>query len=159
MDRVYAPWRSKYFALNKRGGCLFCEVQKEANDDMVGILKRGEHWYVILNMYPYTSGHLMLVSARHIERMGEVTDEEGAELLKLLAACESALEDAYKPDGMNIGVNRGSSAGAGVRGHLHFHICPRWEGDTNFMTSLAETRVVSEDLAESYHKLAPGFRD
>jgi ATP adenylyltransferase len=159
MDRIYAPWRSKYFSLEKESGCLFCAIQKEESDERVGVLKRGEHWFVILNMFPYTSGHVMVVAARHMQRLSDMSGEEGAELVQILARCEKALESAYHPDGMNIGVNSGMSAGAGVVGHLHFHLCPRWQGDTNFMTALAETRVVSEALEESYRKLLPFFRD
>lgn len=158
MDRIYAPWRSKYFTLPRDKGCLFCEIQKEANDERVGILKRGAHWYVILNMFPYTSGHIMVVSNRHIERLGEITPEAGGELIGLLAACEKAIDEAYHPEGLNIGTNRGGCAGAGIVGHLHFHLCPRWTGDTNFMTTIAETRVVSEELEESFKRLAPFFR-
>ena len=141
----------------KDEGCLFCEIQKEERDDRVGILKRGRNWFVILNMFPYTSGHVMVVAARHIELMAEMTDEEIIELGELLVLCESAVDDVYHPDGMNIGMNRGASAGAGIIGHLHFHLCPRWEGDSNFMTAIAETRVVSEELEESYRRLKPHF--
>ncbi len=157
MDRVYAPWRSKYFAIPKDEGCLFCGIQNEKDDRKVGILKRAAHWYIILNTFPYTSGHIMIVSNRHIDSIGELKEEEGKELLKLLSEAESAVDSAYNPDGINIGVNRGRAAGAGIEGHLHFHIVPRWVGDTNFMTSLAETRVVSEELEKSYNNLKPHF--
>jgi ATP adenylyltransferase len=157
IDRVYAPWRSRYFTMEKTDGCLFCEIQKEENEALVGILARGEHWFVILNTFPYTNGHVMIVANRHIGSLGEITPEEGAELVIYLALCEKALEEAYSPDGMNIGVNRGASGGAGIIGHIHFHIVPRWTGDTNFMTALAETRVVSEELEGSYKRLKPYF--
>ena len=159
MDRVYAPWRSKYFTLPKGKGCLFCEIQKEPADESVGILKRGKHWFVILNMFPYTSGHLMIVAARHIDGVGAMSGEEGEELISLLRLSERALTEAYKPEGLNIGANLGACAGAGIVGHLHFHLCPRWTGDTNFMTSISETRVISEDLDDSYKKLLPHFSD
>lgn len=138
-------------------GCLLCEIQKDNNDEQVGILKRGIHWFVILNLFPYTNGHIMIVAVRHIERFDEITEEEGKELVTFLAGSEKAVGEAYHPDGMNIGVNMGATAGAGIVGHLHFHLCPRWRGDTNFMTALAETRVVSEDLTDSYRKLFPYF--
>jgi ATP adenylyltransferase len=157
IDRVYAPWRSRYFTMDKPDGCLFCEVQKEEDEAMVGILRKGAHWFVILNTFPYTNGHLMIVANRHIGSLGEVTPEEGAELIELLALCEKALDEAYHPQGMNVGVNRGESGGAGIIGHIHFHIVPRWTGDTNFMTAIAETRVVSEELEASYKKLLPHF--
>lgn len=159
MDRIYAPWRSAYFTMEKGEGCLFCTIQKESDDETVGILKRGGHWFALLNMFPYTNGHVMVVAVRHIEKVGEMSGEEAVELVEMLSRCETAIDEAYHPDGMNIGVNRGSCAGAGVVGHLHFHLCPRWCGDTNYMTALSETRVVSENLADSYRKLAPYFRD
>jgi ATP adenylyltransferase len=157
MDRIYAPWRSTYFTMEKGEGCLFCTIQGEPDDETVGILKRGEHWFVLLNMFPYTSGHVMVVAVRHIERIGEMSAEEGVELVEMLTLCERAIDESYRPDGLNIGVNRGGAAGAGVVGHLHFHLCPRWRGDTNFMTALSETRVVSEDLTDTYGRLAPHF--
>jgi len=141
----------------KGSGCLFCSIQREKDDALVGILARGAYWFVILNMFPYTGGHLMVVAYRHIEHLGDVTPDEGKELVSLLGRCEKALGEAYHPQGMNVGVNIGAAAGAGVTGHLHVHLCPRWTGDTNFMTALAETRVVSEALDESYRRLAPLF--
>lgn len=159
MDRIYAPWRSKYFTMERSGKCLFCEIQGERDDALVGILKRGSHWFVILNLFPYTNGHVMIVANRHMEKLSDMTVEEGEELVRFLSLCERALEEAYHPEGLNVGVNLGASAGAGIVGHLHFHLCPRWTGDTNFMTSLAETRVVSESLEESRKKLAPYFDD
>jgi ATP adenylyltransferase len=143
--------------MEKGVGCLFCEIQKEEEDALVGILARGRHCLVILNTFPYTSGHLMIVANRHIGGLGDITTEEGTELVEYLALCEKALESAYCPDGMNIGVNRGASGGAGIVGHIHFHMVPRWNGDTNFMTSLAETRVVSEDLEASWKRLRSYF--
>jgi ATP adenylyltransferase len=157
MDRIYAPWRSRYFTMKKSGGCLFCEIQREEDDALVGILARGECWFVILNSFPYTNGHLMVVANRHIGRLGDMTAEEGSELVEMLARCERAIEGAYSPEGMNIGVNRGSSGGAGILDHLHFHLVPRWTGDTNFMTALADTRVVSEELETSFEKLRHYF--
>jgi len=142
----------------KEGGCLFCTIQKEEHDERVGMLLRGAHWFVILNMFPYTGGHVMIVANRHIEHLGEVAAEEGGELVELLALSEKALREAYRPEGINVGINIGTAAGAGIAGHLHVHLCPRWTGDTNFMTAIAETRVVSEALEESFRRLAPHFR-
>ncbi len=143
--------------MEKTGGCLFCDIRKEEDEALVGILKRGAHWFVILNTFPYTNGHVMIVANRHIGSLQDITPEEGAELIEYLALCEKALEEAYAPQGMNIGVNRGESGGAGIVGHIHFHLVPRWTGDTNFMTALAETRVVSEELEGSWKKLRPYF--
>ncbi len=157
MDRIYAPWRSAYFSLPKDGECLFCKVQGEQNDASVGILYRGNSWFVILNAFPYSSGHLMVVTSRHVGKISDLVDDELRELIKLLPRCEKALEEVYHPDGMNIGINIGESAGAGIAGHLHVHICPRWHGDTNFMTTIADTRVVCESIEESWRKLRPKF--
>ncbi|HMA77301.1 MAG TPA: HIT domain-containing protein [Candidatus Krumholzibacteriaceae bacterium] len=157
MDRVYAPWRSKYFSMPKESGCLFCDIQKEREDARVGILQRGDHWFTILNIFPYTNGHIMVVAKRHINNLSDITGEEGVELIQMLARAEQAIDKAYNPDGMNVGVNRGAAAGAGITGHLHFHIVPRWKGDTNFMSSIAEIRVVSEELGSSYDNLKSYF--
>lgn len=143
--------------MEKNDGCLFCEIRKEEKDGEVGILYRGDHWFVIINLFPYTNGHVMVVANRHIEKLSEIRQEEGPELIELLGRSENALDEEYHPDAMNIGVNRGASAGAGIVGHLHFHIVPRWNGDTNFMTSVAETRVVSEEIGASYERLRRYF--
>ena len=157
MDKVYAPWRSEYFTKPKGSGCLFCNVQNEKEDARVGILERGQHWFIILNTFPYTSGHIMVVANRHIDTLGEINEDEGVELIRMIAKAEHAIDSVYNPDGLNVGVNRGSAAGAGITGHLHFHIVPRWVGDTNFMTSIAETRVISEELNSSYTNLKSFF--
>jgi len=145
--------------MERSGGCLFCEIQKEGGEGKAHFLKRGRHWFVILNLFPYTNGHIMIVAKRHIERLSDITSEEGEELVGFLSLCERALREAYHPEGMNVGANLGASAGAGVVGHLHFHLCPRWTGDTNFMTALAETRVVSESIEDTMKKLSPHFED
>ncbi|MBN1164216.1 MAG: HIT domain-containing protein [Candidatus Krumholzibacteriota bacterium] len=159
MDRIYAPWRSRYFTMEKGEGCLFCRIQKEENDSTVGILYRGKHWFVILNMFPYTNGHIMVVANRHLESIREIDAAEGQELIALLARCERALDEAYHPHALNTGTNRGEAAGAGVVGHLHFHLVPRWNGDTNFMTALADIRVISEDIEKSFKRLSPYFQE
>lgn len=144
--------------MEQKEGCLFCSLQNDEDDRKVGILYRGEHWFIIMNLFPYTNGHIMVVASRHIDGISQIKEEEGKELIELLALSEKAIDSAYNPDALNIGVNRGVSAGAGVVGHLHFHLVPRWNGDTNFMTALAETRVVSEDIGDSYDRLAPFFK-
>ncbi len=145
--------------MEKEEGCLFCNIQNEKDDRTAGILKREKHWFVILNLFPYTNGHIMVVARRHIGKVGEIAQEEGRELVPLLALAEKAIREGYRPDAMNIGVNLGASAGAGIVGHLHFHLVPRWNGDTNFMTVVSQTRVVSEDLGQSFEKLVPYFSD
>jgi ATP adenylyltransferase len=138
----------------KKSACLFCELAAEGGDDAAHfILERGREWYVIINRYPYTTGHVMVVCNRHVENMGDLTSGEAVELMAMMAKCERAIHDAYHPDGINVGANLGRSAGAGIVGHFHMHLVPRWHGDTNFMSSVAEARVVSEDLADTYRRL------
>jgi ATP adenylyltransferase len=137
--------------------CLFCTLPKENADRENLILYRGQHAFVILNRYPYSNGHLMVVCFRHVGHLSELSEEEAGEVMTLVTRCEKALLDAYKPGGLNVGVNMGRSAGAGILDHLHVHLVPRWHGDTNFMTSVGEARVVSEDLADSFTRLQPFF--
>jgi ATP adenylyltransferase len=153
VKHVYAPWRISYLMSGEKPECLFCDLAAVDDDRRDFILHRGENWYVILNRYPYTTGHVMVVSNRHVEAIGELAPEEASELVALLARCERAVASAYRPDAINVGANLGRSAGAGIVGHLHMHLVPRWHGDTNFMTSIAETRVVSEGLDETYERL------
>lgn len=141
----------------REGGCLFCEMPKEGADEKNRILYRGKHCFVVINLYPYSNGHVMVVCNRHVEHFSDLSEDEGAEVMALLSRCERAILDAYQPGGINVGVNLGRSAGAGILGHLHIHLVPRWHGDTNFMTAVGETRVVSEDLADTYSRLKPYF--
>jgi ATP adenylyltransferase len=153
MGRLYAPWRSVYLMSEQAGGCLFCRFAAEGDDRANFVLERGGRWYVVVNRYPYTTGHVMVVCNRHVERISDFDAEESGELVRLLAKCERAIAKAYAPDGVNVGANLGRSAGAGIAGHFHMHLVPRWQGDTNFMSAVGETRVVSEDLEETYRKL------
>ena len=153
MERIYAPWRSAYFSMPKEGGCLFCDVQRTEHDSEVGILARATHWFVILNMFPYTSGHLMVSLRRHEDSLLGGSDAERAEVPAALERARRALTTEYRPDGFNLGLNLGAAAGAGVPGHLHWHIVPRWSGDTNFMPAVAATRVLPEALSETYRRL------
>jgi ATP adenylyltransferase len=137
--------------------CLFCTLPKDDADRDNLILYRGRHAFVLLNRYPYSNGHLMVVAYRHVGHFSDMSVEESGEVINLVTRCEKALLDAYKPGGLNVGVNMGRSAGAGILDHLHVHVVPRWHGDTNFMTAVGEARVVSEDLAESYSRLQPFF--
>jgi ATP adenylyltransferase len=130
-----------------------------AHDREQFVLERGRHWFVVINRYPYTTGHLMVVSRRHVEKVSEFEGGEGAEMVQLLARCEAAIHRAYGPDGINLGANLGRSAGAGIVGHFHMHMVPRWHGDTNFMSAVGETRVVSEDLRETYERLGRALRE
>jgi ATP adenylyltransferase len=141
-------------------GCLFCNLAADdANDRANLVLERGRHWLVVINRYPYTTGHVMVVSRRHVEKIGDLTADEGAGMVQLLARCEGAIAQEYGPDGINVGANLGRSAGAGIVGHFHMHMVPRWHGDTNFMSAVGETRVVSEDLNDTYDRLARALRE
>jgi ATP adenylyltransferase len=141
----------------QRDECLFCAVRASADDDKNRVLHRGKHHFVIVNAYPYSNGHVMIVCNRHVEHFNDLTREESVELAELLCRCEKALMDVYSPGGINMGANLGKSAGAGIVGHLHVHLVPRWHGDTNFMTAVGETRVISEDLLETFRKLKSRF--
>jgi ATP adenylyltransferase len=138
--------------------CVFCHTPSEADlsrDDL--ILIRGRSSYVILNLYPYNSGHLMVVPERHVASLAATTEEERLELMRFTRYAEMALTEAYAPQGINIGINLGRPAGAGVLDHLHVHLVPRWNGDTNFMTVVGNVRVLPEDLASTAKKLRPIF--
>jgi ATP adenylyltransferase len=136
-----------------RNQCLFCELAGATNDRDHYILERGEHCYIIINRYPYTTGHVMVVCNRHVEKFGDLDAAESSEMMEMMARCENALAQAYDPDGINVGANLGRSAGAGIVGHLHVHLVPRWHGDTNFMSAIGETRVISEDLNDTFERL------
>ncbi len=137
----------------KDDGCLFCRMVAAENEEAHYILARGDKWFVVINRYPYTTGHVMVVCNRHVDKVGDFHDGEGAEMAAWIARCEKAIASVYAPDGINIGANLGRSAGAGIVGHFHMHVVPRWQGDTNFMSAVGETRVVSEDLNDTYAKL------
>jgi len=154
MDFLWSPWRYRYLATaGQEPGCIFCRAL-EANDDAaMGIVLRGKQAFVILNKFPYTTGHVMIVPYAHV---GELTNCDGqtlAEIMELSQRVQAALEETYHPQGYNLGMNLGRAAGAGVLGHLHMHLLPRWAGDSNFMTTIGETRVEPEDLATTYEKL------
>ena len=159
LERIFAGWRNAYVSGVAQveplpGECVFCALfAADAADREKLIVHRGRKCVVVLNLYPYGSGHLLVMPLRHIARLDELEGEERTEFFDLLVDAGSALKSAYGPDGMNVGANLGRAAGAGVPGHLHFHALPRWGGDTNFMTAIGETRVIPEDLATSYEKI------
>ena len=136
-------------------GCIFCDISGPDRDEL--ILVRGRVSFVILNLYPYTNGHLMVVPNRHVANLASTTEDERAELMRLTRHAEIAVNEAYTPQGINIGINLGRPAGAGVLDHLHIHLVPRWNGDTNFMTVIGEVRVLPEDLGTTAKKLRPIF--
>jgi ATP adenylyltransferase len=148
-----------YLTSEQPDECIFCTLPREDEDEKNLILYRGTYCFVIINRYPYTNGHVMVVCNRHADLVSELTAEESAEVMALVSRCERAISDAYRPGGINVGANLGTTAGAGIPGHLHFHLVPRWHGDTSFMTSIAETRVISEGLEETYRRLKPYFKE
>jgi ATP adenylyltransferase len=158
MERLWAPWRHAYVT-GASGGvvpdCIFCSTSEPGRDELV--LVRGRVSFVILNLYPYNTGHLMVVPNRHVPTLASMSAEERAELMTLTRHAEIALTEAYAPHGINMGINLGKPAGAGVLDHLHMHVVPRWNGDTNFMTVVGEVRVLSEALGQSAAKLRPIF--
>jgi len=138
--------------------CIFCAVQESpAEDEKNFVLHRGAHNFVILNIYPYISGHMMIVPYAHLGEFDSVPKETTDEMMDLTKRCQTALHEVYRPQGFNVGMNLGRVAGAGVADHVHMHIMPRWIGDTNFMSTIAETRVLPEDLATTYRKLRERF--
>ena len=158
MERLWSPWRLAYVNGASGGsdsGCIFCRSDEPGRDEL--ILIRGRVTYVILNLFPYNNGHLMVVPNRHVATLASTTGDEQAELMRLTRHAEMALTEAYTPQGINIGINLGRPAGAGIVDHLHVHLVPRWNGDTNFMTAIADTRVLPEGLAATRDRLPPIF--
>src|SRR5712691_5465607 len=157
MERLWSPWRLAYVtsATGETSGCIFCNTTEPGREEL--ILIRGRSSFVILNLYPYNSGHLMVVPNRHVPTLHASTGDELAELMRLTRHAEMALAEAYKPQGLNIVINLGRPAGAGVLDHLHVHVVPRWNGDTNFMTVIGNVRVLPEDLGATAEKLRPIF--
>ena len=158
MKRLFSPWRSKYIETfsddaKKEGGCILCDAIADGKDDEHLVVKRGVTCFVIMNLYPYNSGHLMVVPYRHLASLQELTEEEGAEMMQLVKRMTTALQRVTHPHGFNIGCNVGRSAGAGIDQHLHFHVVPRWNGDTNFMPVLSDTKLISEDMRATLMKL------
>ncbi|HWP93232.1 MAG TPA: HIT domain-containing protein [Thermodesulfobacteriota bacterium] len=153
MKTIWAPWRIDYVTKEKEDVCIFCEKPKEKDDRKNLILYRGESGFIILNRYPYSNGHLMSVPYRHTSDLSELSDSERLELMNLTIMCVELLK-VIKPDGFNVGMNLGRVAGAGIDDHLHFHVVPRWNGDTNFMPVIGDLRVMPEYLDQTYLRLA-----
>jgi ATP adenylyltransferase len=149
MERLFSPWRSQYidsFHGKKDDVCVLCAAHQDTDDDERLIVCRGKTCYVIMNLYPYNSGHLMIVPYRHVDSLVALTEPESAEVMSLLQRMTTALQAVSRPDGFNIGSNIGKTAGAGIDKHIHFHIVPRWNGDTNFMPVLADIKLISEEM-------------
>ncbi len=158
MQKLFSPWRSKYIETfsqpkNDKGECVLCKAYQDNNDDEKFVVMRGKLVYVVMNIFPYNSGHVMIVPYRHTSDLLSLSDEESLEMMTLIKKMMKALQTVSKPDGFNVGANIGRTAGAGIDQHIHFHIVPRWNGDTNFMPILADTKLVSEDMKDTLMKL------
>lgn len=158
-ERLWAPWRLRYVkhASPEDEGCIFCSKPHEENDAETLIVHRGEHCFVILNLFPYTNGHLMVAPFSHIGRYQEIPSSALGEMHSLAQRAMGIIEEIYSPEGFNVGINQGAAAGAGVPGHIHLHLVPRWGGDTNFMPVIGDVRVMPQSLEESYELIRGGF--
>jgi len=154
---LYSPWRMEYINSQKKDGCIFCLEHPEKEDEKHLILFRSEYSFVIMNMYPYNNGHLMVIPKRHISSLLSLNDDERNDLFALVQKTTGIIEEYYHPDGINIGMNIGKAAGAGIDEHIHVHIVPRWSGDVNFMTSIGEVRVIPEKFENAYQRLKEQF--
>ncbi|MFC1948954.1 HIT domain-containing protein [Chloroflexota bacterium] len=157
MEHIWAPWRMEFIRMKKPEGCFLCETPKEDKDTENYILFRGEKNFVILNSYPYNPGHMLVAPYRHIDGLAAMTDEERKEHFDIASQCVEVLKKVLSPEGFNLGINLEKVAGAGIADHIHTHIVPRWQGDSNFMTVIADVRVVPEALADTYQKLKGKF--
>lgn len=165
MKNLYAPWRSPYSssdashkdAATPSSDCVFCDCIKQSNDEYNFILKRYTHCIAILNKYPYNAGHLMVIPLKHVKKLTEIPAEALNEMMTVITHASGIIEEQLKSEGINIGLNLGTASGAGIPSHLHWHVLPRWNGDTNFLPTLANTKVISFDLKEIYQLLAPHF--
>jgi len=157
VKKLWAPWRLEGILESMGKECIFCGLPRQNNDEENFIIWRGELTFVMLNRFPYNNGHLMVAPFRHEPDIEGLTDEEWLEMFRATTTSLGALKEALGPDGFNVGINVGSSAGAGFPGHVHVHIVPRWTGDTSFMPILADTKVLSESLADNYRRLRPFF--
>jgi ATP adenylyltransferase len=159
-ERIWAPWRLAYVkdaSKHSADECIFCAKPREESDQKNLIVHRGEHCFVILNLFPYTNGHLMIAPYEHRSSLAELGSETVGEMMGLTQEAMGILEETYSPHGYNVGFNQGRVAGAGVEHHIHMHVVPRWGGDTNFMPVLADTRVMPQTLEQSYEALAGRF--
>ena len=159
MDRLWTPWRYSYVTKAAgTSGCIFCEKAASAGDEENLVVHRGERNFVLLNIYPYNNGHLLIAPYEHVSSLEELSEEAAVEMMQLARRTEGLLRRVYRPKGVNIGLNIGECAGAGVASHVHLHILPRWPGDVSFMTSVGETRVVPEDLHSTWNKMRDAFK-
>jgi ATP adenylyltransferase len=163
VEQLWSPWRYEYIASGGVGdpdstSCVFCKIQADLEHDEANfVLHRASHNFVVLNIYPYISGHLLVVPNQHVGDLDAADKATTDELMDLAKRCQTALRDAYQPGGFNLGMNLGRAGGAGIANHIHLHVMPRWAGDTNFISTIGETRVIPEDLATTYRKLRDKF--
>ena len=158
MDYLWTPWRYTYVSsVDTSEGCVFCQLLALADDEKAMIVHRAEFNFIVLNAYPYTSGHVMVVPYAHVDRLNLLPEPAATEMMALSRRLEDVLTEVYRPNGINLGMNIGKAAGAGVAGHIHMHVLPRWIADANFMTVVGETRVLPETLEESYQRLKGKF--
>jgi len=155
MNYMFASWRRKYITEKKNNtNCVFCEAVSQKEDSVENlIVHRGEHAFMILNRYPYTSGHVMVIPYKHVLDLNDLDNETRTEMMNMVNQTIIALKKAYAPDAFNVGINMGAAAGAGIEAHIHMHIVPRWNGDVNFMTSVGDVRILPESLEDSYHRI------
>lgn len=159
-ELLWAPWRLEYIeSADQPKGCIFCIKVQESDDRKNLIVYRGKHAFVILNRFPYNNGHVMIAPYKHIAEFSSLSDQAKLELIDLLSLTKEVLDQVMRPHGFNIGINLGRSAGAGIEDHLHIHVVPRWNGDTNFMPILANTKVIPESLDKTWMKLSEGFKE
>ncbi len=158
MDHLWSPWRYRYVSTaGPEDACIFCVKSAAGRDEENRIVYRGERNFVILNLFPYTSGHLMVAPYEHVASIEEASEETAIEMTLLVRQAVRHLRAVYRPRGLNLGMNIGECAGAGIAGHIHMHVVPRWPGDANFMSVVGETRVMPEDISETYSKLKAAF--
>lgn len=158
MDYLWTPWRYAYITEAKGDPrCVFCDKQNEKDDRTSWIVHRGKHCYICLNAFPYTSGHVMVIPYQHQDQLQKLPTEAAQEMMTFCQRTETALRNLYHPDGINLGMNLGAAAGAGVAGHLHMHVLPRWVADANFMTVIGETRILPETLETTWQRMREEF--
>lgn len=153
MDKLWAPWRMEYILMDKEAGCFLCDIARSRDDRVNLVLQRGCHCFMLLNRYPYNNGHLMIAPYRHVDSLEVMNDDERVEMMKMAATACEMLRRAIEASGFNIGLNLGASAGAGLKDHIHLHVVPRWDGDTNFMPVISNTKVIPQSLDELWLKL------
>jgi ATP adenylyltransferase len=161
VDYLWTPWRHQYMVQAQSGkqpDCIFCDAASRTDDENTLVVYRGQKVFIILNRFPYTSGHVMIVPYAHVAELNLCAPEALAEMMHLAQRLEVVYKSVYRPDGMNLGMNLGKAAGAGVAGHIHLHVLPRWFGDANFMSVTAETRLHPEELSTTYKKLSAAFK-